>query len=49
VLLFKLTLDIDRCAQVAMRVSVDALRSTLPELEIHAARHEHRDARLFMT
>jgi urease accessory protein len=48
-LLFELTLDIDRCARVAMRVSVDALRSTLPELEIHAARHEHRDARLFMT
>lgn len=49
VLLVELTSDIDRCAQVAMRVSVDDMRSTLPELEIHAARHEHREARLFMT
>jgi urease accessory protein len=48
-LLFELTSDIDRCAQVALGVSGDDLRSTLPELEIHAARHEHRDARLFMT
>lgn len=48
-LLFELTSDIDRCAQVAMGVSVDDMRSTLPELEIHAARHEQREARLFMT
>jgi urease accessory protein len=48
-LLFELTADIDRCAQVALGVSLDEMRSTLPELEIHAARHERRDARLFMT
>lgn len=48
-LLFELTSDIDRCARVALDVSVHELRSTLPELEIHAARHEHREARLFMT
>lgn len=48
-LLFELTPDIDRCAQVAMGVSVEDMRSTLPELEIQAARHEHREARLFIT
>lgn len=48
-LLFELTSDIDRCAQVAMEVSVNDMRSTLPELEIHAARHEQREARLFIT
>jgi urease accessory protein len=48
-LLFELTADIGRCARVAMGVGVEEMRSTLPELEIHAARHQHRDARLFMT
>jgi urease accessory protein len=48
-LLFELTPDIDRCARVALGVSVDELRSTLPELEIHVARNERREARLFMT
>jgi urease accessory protein len=48
-LLFELTSDIDRCAHVGMGVSIDDMRSTLPELEIHAARHEQREARLFMT
>jgi urease accessory protein len=48
-LLFELTSELERCAQTAIRVSLGDLRSTLPELEIHAARHERRDARLFMT
>ena len=48
-LLFELTSDLENCAQTATGVSLGDLRSTLPELEIHAARHEQRDARLFMT
>ena len=48
-LLFELTPDIEACARLAMGVSLDDLRSTLPELELHAARHERREARLFMT
>jgi urease accessory protein len=48
-LLYALTPDIERSARAAMGVSLDELGSTLPELEIHAARHEYRDARLFMT
>jgi urease accessory protein len=48
-LLYALTPDIEGAAQVAMHVSLDELRSTLPELEIHAARHERREARLFIT
>ena len=48
-LLFELTPDIERCARVALGVSVDEMRSTLPELEIHVARNERREARLFMT
>jgi len=48
-MLFELTPDIECCARVALGVSVDDMRSTLPELEIHLARHERREARLFMT
>jgi urease accessory protein len=48
-LLYELTPDIEGYAQVAMDVSLGELGATLPELEIHAARHEYRDGRLFMT
>lgn len=48
-LLHELTPCIERCADVALEVGLDDMRSTLPELEIHATRHEHRDARLFMS
>ena len=32
-----------------MGVRLDDMRATLPELEIHAARHAHREVRLFMS
>jgi urease accessory protein len=48
-LLHELGPDVERAARRAMAVGVDELRSTVPELEIHAARHERRDARLFIT
>jgi urease accessory protein len=48
-LLHALTDDIERSAGIAMGVTVAELRSTLPELEIHAARHARREARLFIT
>lgn len=48
-LLYELTPDIEKCADVAMGVGLGDMRSTVPELEIHAARHEQREARLFMT
>ena len=48
-LLHELTPCIERCAAVALAVGLDDMRSTLPELEIHATRHEHREARLFMS
>jgi urease accessory protein len=48
-LLRELAPDLERAARVAMATGVDELRSTLPELEIHAARHERREARLFIT
>jgi urease accessory protein len=40
---------IEAAASEAMRLPLDAMRSTLPELEIHAARHRLADARMFMT
>ena len=49
VLLFDLAADLDRCAQVAMGVSLGNMRATLPELEIHAARQAYREPRLFMS
>jgi urease accessory protein len=49
VLLFDLTSELDRCAQVAMGVSLGDMRATLPELEIHVARQAYREARLFMS
>jgi urease accessory protein len=49
VLLFDLTSELDRCAQVAMGVSLGDMRATLPELEIHLARQAYREARLFMS
>jgi urease accessory protein len=49
VLLFDLAPELDRCAQVAMGVSLGDMRATLPELEIHAARQAYRDARLFIS
>jgi urease accessory protein len=48
-LLYALTPVIERAARVAMGVDLDELRATLPELEIHATRHERREARLFIT
>ena len=48
-LLFELTPRLEACAAEADAVSTDGLRSTLPELELHAARHAHRDARQFMS
>jgi urease accessory protein len=48
-LLRELAPDVGGAARVAMATGVDDLRSTLPELEIHAARHERREARLFIT
>ena len=48
-LMYALNADIEDCAQVARDLSLDGLWSTLPELEIHAARHEYREARMFMT
>ena len=48
-LLFDLAPELDRCAQVAMGVSLSDMRATLPELEIHAARHAYREARLFIS
>ena len=48
-LLFELCPDLEECARVAMGVRLDDMRATLPELEIHAARHAHREARLFMS
>jgi urease accessory protein len=48
-LLFELTPHLERCAAAAEAVPADGLRSTLPELELYAASHAHRDARLFMS
>ncbi len=48
-LLFELCPDLEECARVAMGVRLDDMRATLPELEIHAARHAHREVRLFMS
>lgn len=48
-LLHELAPDIELSARVAMGVDIGELCSTVPELEIHAARHERRDARLFIT
>ena len=48
-LLFELCPDLEECAGVAMGVRLDDMRATLPELEIHAARHAHREVRLFMS
>jgi urease accessory protein len=48
-LLYELTSDLESCAQRAMGTSLEQMRATLPELEIHAARHETRQARLFIT
>ena len=47
--LFDLGPDLEECAEVAMGVRLDDMRATLPELEIHAARHAHREVRLFMS
>lgn len=49
VLLRELAPVLQRCARTALGVGRDQLRSTLPELDIHAARHPERDARLFIT
>jgi urease accessory protein len=48
-LLRELAPVIRRSALTALRLSREELRSTLPELDIHAARHADRDVRLFMT
>jgi urease accessory protein len=49
VLLFDLAPELDKCAQMAMGVSLSDMRATLPELEIHAARQAYREARLFIS
>ncbi len=49
VLLRDLTPDLERCARTAQSIGREQLRSTIPELDIQAARHRDRDARLFMT
>jgi urease accessory protein UreF len=48
-LLRELAPVIRRCTLTALGVGRDELRSTLPDLDIHAARHTERDARLFIT
>jgi urease accessory protein len=49
VLLRELAPELERCARTAQSVDRDQLRSTIPELDIQAARHADRDARLFIT
>jgi len=49
VLLRELTPELEHCARTAQSVGRDELRSTVPELDIHAARHRDRDARSFIT
>ena len=49
VLLFDLAPELYECARVAMGVSLGDMRATLPELDIHAARQAHREARLFIS
>jgi urease accessory protein len=48
-LLYELGPDLEDCAGVASGVSLEDMRATLPELEIHAARHAYREVRLFMS
>ena len=48
-LLYELGPDLEDCAAVASGVRLGDLRATLPELEIHAARHAHREVRQFMS
>jgi urease accessory protein len=48
-LLHDLAPDIHACAHVALDVTRSQLRATLPELEIHAARHRQREPRMFIT
>jgi urease accessory protein len=49
VLLFELAGELERCAAVALEVRVESLRSTVPELDIHAARQDARETRFFLT
>lgn len=49
VLLHALGAELARCATVALGVPRTAMRATTPELEIYAARHPQRAARLFIT
>jgi urease accessory protein len=48
-LLFELTGELERCAAVALEVKFEGLRSTVPELDIHAARQDTRETRFFLT
>jgi urease accessory protein len=48
-LLYELGPALEDCAAVADGTSMEGLRSTLPELELHAARHAYRETRLFMS
>ncbi len=48
-LLYELGPDLEDCAEVAGGVRLEDLRATLPELEIHAARHTHREVRQFIS
>lgn len=48
-LLYELGPDLEDCAAVASGVRLGDLRATLPELEIHAARHAHREVRQFIS
>ncbi|MBN1527870.1 MAG: hypothetical protein JW895_02350 [Thermoleophilaceae bacterium] len=48
-LLRELAPVIQRSTRNALGIEREQLRSTLPELDVHAARHPARDARLFIT
>jgi urease accessory protein len=48
-LLYELGPDLEDCAATAASVGLEDMRATLPELEVYAARHAHREVRLFMS
>jgi urease accessory protein len=49
VILLRLGGRIEAAANAAIETSPDEMRSTLPELEVHALRHERLETRLFMS
>jgi urease accessory protein len=48
-LLYELGPDLEDCAATAAGVRLEDMRATLPELDVHAARHAYREVRLFMS